>query len=195
MFKKISMYILCIAMVLSLVACSAGSDNSSENNATSKATDGSPADNTGSEESESKPTKDEGETEKLTKDAVSYNNFVLKIGMVINEDVISKIGEPTDIQNADSCIGDGQDIIYSYQDLDLQTFKSEDKEVLYSIVINTDSVATADGIRVGNTYDEVKNVYGTPTDETVAFVSYKVEEDRWITFYLTDNVVESIEYL
>ena len=195
MFKKISMYILCIAMVLSLVACSAGSDNSSENNATSKATDGSPADNTGSEESESTPTKDEGETEKLTKDAVSYNNFVLKIGMVINEDVISKIGEPTDIQNADSCIGDGQDIIYSYQDLDLQTFKSEDKEVLYSIVINTDSVATADGIRVGNTYDEVKNVYGTPEDETVAFVSYKVEEDRWITFYLTDNVVESIEYL
>ena len=130
-----------------------------------------------------------------TKDAVSYNNFVLKIGMVINEDVISKIGEPTDIQNADSCIGDGQDIIYSYQDLDLQTFKSEDKEVLYSIVINTDSVATADGIRVGNTYDQVKNVYGTPEDETVAFVSYKVEEDRWITFYLTDNVVESIEYL
>lgn len=195
MFKKISMYILCIAMVLSLVACSAGSDNSSENNATSKATGGSPADNTGSEESESTPKKDEGETEKLTKDAVSYNNFVLKIGMVINEDVISKIGEPTDIQNADSCIGDGQDIIYSYQDLDLQTFKSEDKEVLYSIVINTDSVATADGIRVGNTYDEVKNVYGTPEEETVAFVSYKVEEDRWITFYLTDNVVESIEYL
>ena len=60
MFKKISMYILCIAMVLSLVACSAGSDNSSENNATSKATGGSPADNTGSEDSESTPTKDEG---------------------------------------------------------------------------------------------------------------------------------------
>ncbi len=192
MLKKFVLLLLSVVMVLSLVACATEKETKQEANATleqSQSTTDKENTSTNGEDS----TQNSAGTEAIPDDAFVFCGNVLEIGMTVTKELIANIGDTIDVQTAPSCHYDGEDTIYVYENFSLYTYLDGEKEVLYLIEITSDGVATPKGIKIGSTYEEMKNSYGTPIDETAVFSSYETST-ALLTFYITDGIVESIEY-
>ena len=90
---------------------------------------------------------------------------------------------------ADSCIGDGIDIIYTYSDRVLYVYSENGKNKLSELEINAPGIKTRKGIEVGASADAVKSAYGASDDDS--FCSYTTE-DGTLEFLLDGGKVTLI---
>ena len=116
--------------------------------------------------------------------------------IAINADVapiLAALGEWRDYAESTSCAFEGLDKVYIYAGFELQTYPMGEKDYVYMIILQDDTVATEKGIRIGAEKATVIEAYGTPNLQTETSLMYTAE-GMYLQFILRDGVVTSIQY-
>ena len=109
-------------------------------------------------------------------------------------DTIAKLGTPIEQYEAPSCAFGDLDKVWTYSGFRVDTYQIDGVDYFLDVVFTDDSVATAEGVRVGDSLDAVKSAYGEPT--TVDSTQAVYEKDQMkLTFLLNGDSVKSIQYL
>lgn len=126
-----------------------------------------------------------------------YNNTAIKPNEDISS-VISKIGNASKIDSAPSCIGVGEDKIYSYNGFKIESYPDTSGEKVLNIMITDNSVSTSKGISVGMTVADIENAYGTSKlDKSISdeyFYTY-VSGKLHLDFLIDDGLITEIDYV
>ncbi len=157
--KKILIYLLLAAMVLSFVACKENNNNSTRN-----------------------------------KPVYTFTSGTTKIA--IDADVapiLASLGAWRDYAESASCAFEGLDKIYTYAGFEIQTYPMGEKDFVYMIILQDDTVATEKGVRIGDSKDAVIAVYRIPDDQTDNSLTYN-GEGMYLQFIMRDDIVTSIQY-
>lgn len=176
--KKVLAITLVLMMIFALVGCSGSGDVSSD-------------------ETPSSPSSSNVSSENVNTDSgkITLGTAELKVGMVMTEDIINKVGTPDDIMSAPSCFFDGEDTIYIYEDFSLYTYRDGDKDYLYIIELSTDKNATEFGGKVGMNIADIEELYGYDSTGTATSKVYKLSENSKLRFTFDETeTVTLIEY-
>lgn len=176
--KKVLSITLVLMMIFALVGCSGSGDVSSD-------------------ETPSAPSSSNVSSENVNADSgkITLGTAELKVGMVMTEDIINKVGTPDDIMSAPSCFFDGEDTIYVYEDFSLYTYRDGDKDYLYIIELSTDKNATEFGGKVGMNIADIEELYGYDSTGTATSKVYKLSENSKLRFTFDETeTVTLIEY-
>lgn len=169
--KKTLIFILTIAVCLCLVSCKDGSDTT---NNTDNKTDGT--------------------------NEVQVEKYFFELGGVKfspndnTADFISKLGEPNDYFESESCAFQGLDKVYTYAGVVIRTYPKDNADYVLNIELKDDSVSTPEGAFIGDSVDTVKQIYGTPDDETPTALIYK-KGTTLLYFIFADDTVTAITYM
>ena len=98
------------------------------------------------------------------------------VNFIVNADIDeSGFTEGTDFEVTEvaSCAGQGMASLYTFKggSFSVETVVGSDK--IARIALCDDSVSTAEGLYIGKTIDDVKAVYGEPTESSSALYIYK----------------------
>ena len=116
-----------------------------------------------------------------------YNGTVIAMGT-------AALGEPESTFEQDSCAYQGKDIVYSYPGFELSTYPLDGTETIASVYFLDDTVATAEGIRIGSSDADVTAAYAGRYE--VEFDVYRMADDKTeLIIYVTDHAVDAVEYL
>ncbi len=116
--------------------------------------------------------------------------------IAINADaapILAALGQWRDYAESASCAFEGLDKVYTYAGFEIQTYPMGEKDFVYMIILQDDTVATEKGIRIGATKDAVLTAYGTPNQETATALTYN-GKGMYLQFILRDGTVTSIQY-
>ncbi len=107
--------------------------------------------------------------------------------------ILASLGEWRDYAESTSCAFEGLDKVYIYAGFELQTYPMGEKDYVYMIILQDDTVATEKGIRIGAEKAVVITAYGTPNQESATSLTYNAD-GMYLQFILRDGVVTSIQY-
>lgn len=124
---------------------------------------------------------------------VTVKGSVLKIGMSVDDGLISKLGKTIDVEEAPSCHGDGKDYIYTYNDFVLYTYEDNGNNKLSIVEISSPTITTSKGAKVGMSVSQVKSLHGNPAEESEMNLIYKISGVS-LRFTIEDETVTLIEY-
>lgn len=122
----------------------------------------------------------------------TYNGTIITLGAEAAPS-IDALGEPKSYTEEPSCAFDGLDKTYYYGSFYLSTYPLDGTDYVYSIWFVDDSVATEDGIRIGNTQSEAEAVYGVDCFNGGNTYT-QTKGNSKLTIILTDGSVSSIQY-
>ncbi len=108
----------------------------------------------------------------------------------------SQLGGNKDFFEAESCAAQGIDRTYSYNGFNVTTFIGKEKgspEIVSSILLTDDTIATEEGVFIGDTRDIVRETYGEPKKVQENTDIYIKGKSKIIFVYKDDGVI-SIEY-
>ena len=124
------------------------------------------------------------------------------VDFAINQEVdLSKFVDGTDYELIESmscanAAGElGWEIRFTGGSVEVRTTPEDGKQLIQNIIVYDDTVATPEGVSVGNTVDQVKAVYGEPTDTTEEALIYEITEDSCLEFLVKNDAVWQIQYL
>ena len=107
--------------------------------------------------------------------------------------ILASLGEWRDYAESTSCAFEGLDKVYIYAGFELQTYPMGEKDYVYMIILQDDTVATEKGIRIGANTEAVIEAYGTPNLRMENLLMYN-GNGMYLQFILRDGVVTSIQY-
>ena len=151
-------------MALSVVACASGD----EDTAPVVLSGGQAAESVEGGNAASNP----GETDEQAADAFvfTYNGTQIRMNAPA-DDIIAALGDGYTYFEAPSCAYEGMDKVYTYND----------------------TVATAEGIRIGSTEDDVRAAYGEDGTPGTSGIEYTMG-DSFISFIFENGQVTAITY-
>ena len=168
--------ILALMLTFSLAACG-GSDNAP---ATDAATEAPASDDTGAAITAAQAT-------------FRYNDITVELDGKM-EDVLSYIDIPFEVSSQLSCHGEGDDKTYTFDGFSIGTYPKDGVDHILEVVINSEGIATADGITVGASADEVVAAYGDGYKEVGKYYSYDAGSGKSLQFRIEDGTVVEIIY-
>ncbi len=124
--------------------------------------------------------------------------YVFRVGDVAVEvdgdvaPVIEALGEPTSYFEAASCAFEGLDKIYTYQGYEIDTYPVQDRDLVSAVILKDDTVATAEGICIGDSLDKLLETYGEGVQENGMLVYAR--DGMKLCFILQEDSIISIEY-
>ena len=123
----------------------------------------------------------------------AYKGASVQMGGKANK-LLKKAGEPEKKKVSKSCAYDGKDRIYQYKDFILSTYSEKDDgpEYVNGITFRTDDVSTKEGIRIGDSLEDVEKAYGK-TEEDLGVYNY-VKGSCRLQFMVSDGKVVNIRY-
>ena len=143
--------------------------------------------------------KEDGETEASDQESpkeeegvfsFAYKGATLVPGVPVDHSALPKC---TDISEVPSCAFGGNDKVYNYKAFELTAYFDEDEERVYSIYFVDPNLPTTEGLRLGDTVDEMKSFYGE--DYEAEGTAYTYTRGETLLIIITRNdIVVSIEY-
>ena len=107
--------------------------------------------------------------------------------------VIEALGEPKSYTEETSCAFEGLDKTYYYGSFYLSTYPVDGRDFIYTLWFADDTVATAEGIRIGSTQAQVAEAYGQDSlDEAGSCL--RIRGSSRLVILLTDGIVTSVRY-
>lgn len=103
------------------------------------------------------------------------------------------LGEPLSYYEAASCAFEGLDKIYTYSGFEIETYPLDGKDYVSVVVLKDDSVATQEGVAIGDSREKVEEKYGTEYQENGSQITYGKDGMR-LNFILDGGQVVSIQY-
>lgn len=137
--------------------------------------------------------------EKTTEEETAYKGYAfIYQGIVIEIDaeadpILAQLGEANSYFEAASCAFNGLDKMYTYSSFELDTYPVEDKDFISMILFKDDSIATAEGISIGDPVDKIIEIYGEDAREENGMMVY-VKDNMKLCFIIEEENVISIEY-
>ena len=124
-----------------------------------------------------------------------YNGKAIGVGDALSlvDENFGKPANDDDIVTTDSCAFNGKDTVYYYPSFEISANDETGSFVIYSIYLKDDTVSTKEGAYVGMTVEEVKAIYGEPS-ETAESAIYYVKDGMKLGFILKDGAVNAISY-
>ena len=107
--------------------------------------------------------------------------------------ILDGLGKEDSYYESPSCAFGDLDKIYVYPGFEVDTYSLEGVDYVSAVIFLDDSVATPEGVGIGETVDKVKEVYGEPTSETATMYAY-VKDHMKLCFIINDGTVEAVEY-
>lgn len=102
------------------------------------------------------------------------------------------LGEAISYSESKSCLYEGYDKTYTYEDVIIITYPIDGNEKIASITILSDEVNHNIKASIGDTLEELKSYYGE--DKMTITENCCIIEDEWgIALYMKDNIVTEIE--
>lgn len=133
---------------------------------------------------------------KIPEVPANYSFTYENVEIVLHADaapVISALGEPKNYTEEASCAFDGLDKTYHYGAFYLTTYPLEGRDYIYTLWFADDTVATAEGIRIGSTRAQVEQAYGTDA-LNAAGNCVRIQGQSRLVILLTDGLVSSVRY-
>lgn len=124
--------------------------------------------------------------------AFIYQDTVIEIDAEADP-ILAQLGEANSYFEAASCAFNGLDKMYTYTSFELDTYPVEDKDFISMILFKDDSVATVEGISIGDSVDKIIEVYGEDYSEESGMIVY-VKDNMKLCFIIEEGSVISIEY-
>lgn len=108
-------------------------------------------------------------------------------------DVESVLGAPVDKTEAPSCLHDGNDTVYFYEDLEVVTSPSAQGEYIVSVTVISPAVITEEEITLGASISDALTALG---DAEEAFGRYLFTRGNTTLTMMTDDagIIVSISY-
>ena len=107
--------------------------------------------------------------------------------------IIDKLGEPSNYFESPSCAADGIGKLYTYSDFEIQTYPDGDVDKVLYVMLRTDNVATAEGIDLSSSREDIVGAYGQATEEDSSSMKYQ-KGDMILVFIFDGDSLISIEY-
>ena len=175
--KKSIAVLALTALSLSLVAC--GDDSSDTKVIESSA-----------------PTLEESNTSTDTTEDVTYSISYEGAELIVDEDIapiLEILGDPESYFESPSCAAEGIGKLYTYTDLEIETYPDGEVDRILYIRLKTDSVATNEGIDLSSSYEDVISAYGEADSEGTGSLTYSYGEGT-LSFLFDGDSMISIEY-
>lgn len=106
--------------------------------------------------------------------------------------VVEALGEPVSYFEAASCAFEGLDKIYTYNGFEIDTYPAQDKDLVSAVILKDDSIATAEGVCIGDSLEKLQEVYGEAAQENGMLIYAK--DGMKLCFIMQDDSIISIEY-
>ena len=108
--------------------------------------------------------------------------------------IVRALGEPVSYFEAASCVFEGQDKMYTYGGFELDTYPTDGKDYVSAVIFRDDSVATTEGVMIGDNMETLRQVYGEPASAAGNLVTYEAGSMA-LRFILQDDAIAAIEYI
>ena len=173
---KLSAILLALTLCLALLAGCGGNTNNGQ---------------TGGNASGSQ-SQDGGDSQETS--AFVFTSDGVEIRMNAEADpIVEALGEPVSTFEAPSCAFQGTDYIYTYDGFQLNTYPLNDVNYVSSVVFTSDAVATAEGLEIGGTLEDMVAAYGE--DYTEAYGEYTYTRgDSQLAVLIEEGTITSIAY-
>ena len=169
--KLLAVCMMAVMACMTLTAC--GSDDSDSGKETSKTEAGDKA----------------GKTDGYV---FKYNGVEVVVDAEADA-IIDKLGEPASYFEADSCAFQGKDKTYGYGSFEITTYEENGKDYISTILLKDDTVATVEGLTIGQSIDDMVNAYSDGYDANTGMYTYKKGNMKLIVI-MEDDSIKSIEY-
>ena len=185
MNKKILSVMMASVMALSIAACA----SEDEDTAPVVLSGGQTA-----ESAEGSGAQEAGETAAASADAYvfTYNGIEIRMNAPANG-IIEALGDGYTYFEAPSCAYEGMDKVYTYNSIVVRSYTMDGEDYIAAVELKDDTVATAEGIRIGSTEDEVRAAYGEDGQPGTAGIEYTLG-DSFISFIFENGKVVGITY-
>jgi len=123
-----------------------------------------------------------------------YNGADIYMGEYI-ENVLPALGPESDSFLSESCTSDGMMITYIYGGFEISAYAQTDGERyrIFSIELRDDSVATPEGVYIGQTEAELTVAYGAEYEDIFGFYRY-TKNGTALGFNIDGGVITGITY-
>ncbi len=138
--------------------------------------------------------KTENDTQEKQEKILKYNykGVNLVLGKAFNSKDID--AEPK-VSRIPSCAFDGEDDVYTYEDVEITANKNDDSEIIYSIYFLNDSIKTDEGLAIADDVEKMESIYGKDyTKENERIFVYKYDNAN-LEITIDNDVVTGIEYV
>lgn len=181
--KKLAAVLMAAAML-----CMAGCGN--DEKVIDGNSQGADAAQTGGEQS--------GQTGNASGSQGNYEGYVFSTGGTVIEidadaaPILDALGKELSYYEAASCAFEGLDKMYTYSGFEIDTYPTGDKDYVSTIILKDDSVATMEGVSIGDSKEKLVEAYGEGSQEGNMIVYEK--GGMKLCFILENDEIKSIEY-
>lgn len=133
----------------------------------------------------------ESSQETLNMSDVRVNGQIISLDENV-EDVISFLGD-YDLQEYKSCLFEGNDKTFTFNDCIINTYPNGEKDLINSITVLTKQSEIFKDIHIGDTIEDIYSVLKEDNVKLDAVVCIYETDDYGIAFYLDNNQIEEIE--
>lgn len=124
--------------------------------------------------------------------AFVYNDVAIEIDAPAGP-VLDRLGEANSYFEAPSCAFNGIDKIYTYTSFELDTYPLDGEDFISSVLFKDDSIATAEGIGIGDPVEKLAEAYGEDSIEENGMTVY-CKDGMKLCFLIEEDCISSIEY-
>jgi hypothetical protein len=123
-----------------------------------------------------------------------YNGVTFELGQSVS-DIVEQLEQAKDFYSSASCAFEGDEKIYVYEGFEITTYMRDANDIdrLYSVTFLDDSVATREGVRIGQSYEEMIAAYGADFEEVPGRYLY-ISKGIVLSFSFEDEIISSIMY-
>lgn len=135
-----------------------------------------------------------GDNDSDTEAGFEFASNGVAIQMLAKADtVLSALGEENTYFEAESCAYQGMDKIYTYNGFEVRTNEIDNQDLITSVLLIDDSIATPEGVALFMTKEDMIGAYGEDFTEEMGLCSYTKGKTK-LSFLIKDNEITSIEY-
>lgn len=107
--------------------------------------------------------------------------------------VAEALGEPSSYFEEPSCAAQGIAKLYTYPGFTVETYPDGDKDLVASVILKDDTVATPEGVDLSMTREQVIEIYGNGGQEAAGSLTYE-KGGMKLRFILDGDYIAAIEY-
>lgn len=138
----------------------------------------------------------QNEAEQETSSVKGYEFIYNGVSVTMDADaapIIEKLGEPASYFEAASCAFEGLDKMYTYSGFEIDTYPVGDKDYVSSVILKDDSVSTAEGVCIGDSFEKLQQTYDGEGEENAGMRVY-VKDGMKLCFIMQGQDIIAIEY-
>lgn len=144
----------------------------------------------GCDKGENKSIETNANSDRLMANQVKLKDKIAEIDSEMDKE---SFGEVLDYSESKSCLYDGYDKTYKFQDVIVVTYPLDGKEYISSITMLNNNTINSWGIKIGDNTEKIKESF-KGLDLVTSDTCYSFKKDKsGVAFYLNEEVITEIE--